>query len=720
MKFHRSRASAVLCASLAGATALPGLASSAMAAPTGKVQNPGFEKVSGGFPSCWTRFSTGKNTGTVQVVNDGRGSKRAVSVKITQRSSGSRAVVQTAGCALKVQPGKRYDLELSYKSTSGKAAVTLFRQKANGKWVKWHTQPYLPGSKKYRLAVARTPVVPGGTKAVRFAMALEDVGTLVTDNYKFKLAGGKARCVGSECTKGHWIVNDFGNGGVRAIHSVMLHNGKVLLIAGSGNGANRFNRGEFRTWLYNPKNNTFKNIPTPYDMFCAGHVQLPDGRVLVVSGTQEYSDYSGPQETGWIGSKKSYVFNPKTERYTKVNDLNDGHWYPSATILDNGDVYSVGGYAGYRNNGNVVSLVAERFSWKQGRWLPAGQVAQPQINWATYPSLVLAGDGRLFYNGSSVFSHPVNADGTLRGPGFLDPDTGAWGALPGNGGLRAPEARDMSAGVLLPPAQDQRVMVVGGKNFFVNGYAVRSTDIIDLKQRNPRYQAGPDLPNNGVVNVGPVGAGQEMFVPQPAQAGKTYVSAVILPDGTVFETGGSQGNRAEHVHEASILDPKNKKPAEMKWKSVAADPVSRTYHNTAVLLDDGRVLAAGSNPDYPAGDGDSYFDTRISIYNPPYLYKEGGARPRITSVPKGWSYGSKPVITTDAKITKAALVRPVAVTHSSDPNQRLVNVPVTSLGGGRYRLQMDKRAEMAPPGWYMLYVTTGSGVPSPAQWVHVN
>ncbi|MEO3783178.1 galactose oxidase early set domain-containing protein [Actinocorallia sp. B10E7] len=735
MKFQRSKATAVLCASVLGATALPGLASSAMAAPTGKVQNPGFEQLKGGFPSCWTRFSTGKNTGTIASANDGR-SKRGVAVNVTQYASGAKAVVQTAGCALKVQPGKRYDLELSYKSTSGKAAVMLFRQKANGKWVKWKYMPFLPASKKFRLAVARTPVVPSGTKAVRFAMGLADTGRLVTDNYKFGLASGRARCVGSECTKGHWIVNDFGNGGVRAIHSVMLHNGKVLLIAGSGNGANRFNRGEFVTWLYNPKNNKFKSIPTPYDMFCAGHVQLPDGRVLVVSGTQEYAQYNaaGQETLGWLGSKKSYIFNPKTERYTKANDLNDGHWYPSATVLGNGDVYSVGGYAAQRTaaGGNLVSTVAERFSWKQGRWLPANQIAQPNINWATYPSLVLTGNGQLFYNGSSVFGHPVNGNGTLRGPGFFNPNTGAWRPLPGNGNLRKPGSRDMSAALLLPPAQDQRVMVIGGKNFSgdpndpeAGQNAIRDTDVIDLKKgMGARYQAGPNL-NQGPVNVGGMEAGAQRFVAQQGNSGKTYVSAVILPDGNVFETGGSQTARFEHVHEASILNPRNKKPSQMKWQRVAADPVSRTYHSTAVLLDDGRVLAAGSNPGNLGADGDSYYDTRISIYYPPYMYKDNGGRPQITSVPKkngkklGWSYGSKPVIKVNSQVARASLVRPVAVTHSSDPNQRSVDLPVKSLGGGRYQLGVTKSPNMAPPGWYMLYIVDNSGVPSTAQWVHL-
>ena len=724
MRFRRSRASAVLGASLLGTTVLPDLSARGLSEPLATLRNPGFEKLAGGFPACWTRLSTGRSLGTVRAVREGRQSGRAVEVRTTGRVRGLVAVVQKPDCAIKVRPGGRYDLELSYKSTSGKASVTLFRQKAGGRWARWHTFPFLPGSKKYRKASVRTPAVPEGTTAIRFAVGLRGKGTLVTDDHEIRPVRGRVRCSGPECTRGHWTVRDFGRGGVRAVHSVLLHNGKVLLIAGSGNSMKRFKRGRFVTKVYDPKRNRFTDVPTPYDMFCAGHVQLPDGKVLVVSGTAAYAkNEEGRTTTGWTGSKKSYVFDPGTERYTRVDDLNDGHWYPSATALGNGDVYSVGGYsANLADDGaNKVSTVAERFSWREGRWLDRDEVAQPGINWATYPSLILAGNGRLFYTGTSVFGHPVNADGSFRGPGFLDPDTGGWRALGDGGGLRSPKARDMSASVLLPPAQDQRVMVAGGKNFSATGkYAIRQTDIIDLKKgMDARYQAGPDLPR-GRVNMGGVEAGKQKFAPQPAKAGKTYVSAVILPDGTVFETGGSQRVRLEHVHEASILDPRGRKPSRMKWKRVAADPVSRTYHNTALLLPDGRVLAVGSNPGNAGPDGDSYFDTRISLYNPPYLYKDGGARPRITSVPKGWSYGSKPVITTDAAIAGAALVRPAAVTHSSDPNQRLVKLPVSPLGGGRYRLAMDRRPAMAPPGWYMLFVTTKGGVPSPARWVHVS
>ncbi|MCD0451145.1 DUF1929 domain-containing protein [Actinocorallia sp. API 0066] len=735
MRYERPRASAVLFASVVGATTvLAGAVPAASAAPSPKVQNPGLEKVGGGLPSCWARYTTGNNTGTIGTVKGGQKSARGATVNITRYRGGFKALLQSTNCAVKVTPGKRYDLQLAYRSTSGKTALTVFRQKKNGKWVKWHTFPYLPAAKGFRLSVGRTPPVPAGTRAVRFGQALHDTGTLTTDNYKIAPAKGTAKCVGSECTKGHWTVEDFGDGGVRAIHSVLLHNGKVLLIAGSGNGEARFRRGEFVTKVYDPKTNKFTNVPTPYDMFCAGHVQLPDGRVLVVSGTAEYAGYAGGvtedgipytyEYQGWRGSRNSYIFDPKTNRYTKVNDLVDGHWYPSATLLGNGDVYSVGGY-NYARGGDeesVVSPYSERFSWKTRRWLGDAAVPETGINWATYPSLVLAANGKLFYNGSSVFSYPrYYGNGNIVGPGYLDPNTGAYAELGGtpdnpndNAGLRYPYARDQSAALLLPPAQDQRVMVIGGKNFAdPNGTGLRATDVIDLRKgAAARYAKGPNLPY-GTVEIG------GNYTPQGGGAGKVYVSAVILADGTVFETGGSQQNRAEHVHEASILDP-SKATAAMKWKPVASDPVSRTYHSSAVLLPDGRVLAVGSNPDIPVPEdgNDSYFDTRISIYHPPYLYKKGEA-PKVTKVVKGWKYGAKPVITTSAAITSASLVRPIAVTHSSDPNQRSVRLPVKALGKNRYRLTLTGNRNIAPPGWYMLFVKTKSGKPSQATWIHI-
>lgn len=78
-----------------------------------------------------------------------------------------------------------------------------------------------------------------------------------------------------------------------AIHAALLHTGKVLIVAGSGNEQKKFDEGSFDTVLWDPRTDTFKKIPTPDDFFCAGHAQLPDGRMLVAGGTARYERLDG-------------------------------------------------------------------------------------------------------------------------------------------------------------------------------------------------------------------------------------------------------------------------------------------------------------------------------------------------------------------------------------------------------------------------------------------
>jgi hypothetical protein len=122
-------------------------------------------------------------------------------------------------------------------------------------------------------------------------------------------------------------------------------------------------------------------------------------------------------------------------------------------------------------------------------------------------------------------------------------------------------------------------------------------------------------------------------------------------------------------------------------------------------------MAVGDNP------GNGTFEMRISVYSPPYLFK--GARPHITSIPDTqWAYGTSHTIKVDAPILKAQLIRPAAVTHSSDPNQRFVDLPMT-VAGNTIGLNLTSNPNLAPPGWYMLFVVGTNGVPSVAKWVHV-
>ena len=84
-----------------------------------------------------------------------------------------------------------------------------------------------------------------------------------------------------------------------------------------------------------------------------------------------------------------------------------------------------------------------------------------------------------------------------------------------------------------------------------------------------------------------------------------------------------------------------------------------------------------------------------------------------------WTYGSTQRITASQRIVSAELIRPAAVTQSSDPNQRFVALPV-SVSGKHIRLTVTGNPNLAPPGWYMLFVVNANGVPSVARWIHVS
>jgi hypothetical protein len=254
-------------------------------------------------------------------------------------------------------------------------------------------------------------------------------------------------------------------------------------------------------------------------------------------------------------------------------------------------------------------------------------------------------------------------------------------------GLRDKDLRDQAASVLLPPAQDQRVLIAGGGNINTNIPGIGLTDLIDLKQASPAYQPGPDLPGDG----------------------KMYLNATILPDRKVLVTNGGKFNRD---NTANVMTAATYDAATNAWTSVAADPIARNYHSTAVLLPDGRVAVLGSNP------GDGSYELRISVYEPPYLFKTG--RPVISGVPATATYGQEITfpVQSQSTIRWAQLMRPMSVTHQMDANMRLVDLPIV-VENGVARVTLPANRNLLPPGPYMLNLTDSAGVPSASAWVMV-
>ena len=694
------------------------VASTSASAGVNLVVNSGLSQMGpGSFPLCFGKYGSGNNTYSIGTTSKAHDGGKAIQVTISKLTSGARTVLTTenTSCAPWVTPGHQYDLGVWYMSSTPDAVMVLYRHDVKAGWQYWTDLKTLPTAGTYQYASVRTPQVPPNTDQIAWGVSVYGKGTVITDDYSTvdaTVQAAAAACsAGAACTRGAWQVMPF-SGQVRAMHAVLLYNGKVLLVAGSGNDINEFNAGTFRTAVYDPARGTITQIPTPTDLFCSGHVQLPNGKVLVLGGNLAY-----PTAThGYEGRNTSYIFNPVTDRYQQVNNLNSGHWYPSATELGNGDIISFGGLDQNSAGNAEIEYFKYNAATGGGSWLPASQINEDFNFWGLYPDMILKANGELFYTGSHVFGNNISISGGAThvavggdGAGIYNYATGAITGVSGlrdtPGGPPGTDMTDQSMAILLPPAQSQKVMLMGGGNILFTKPATRFTDLISLNSANPHYVAGPPLLRGPEINQ----QGKQTAKIEPASDGKMYVSAVILPNGQVLETGGGLLDRqAPYIKEASMYNPSTN-----KFTGMAADPEPRGYHSTALLLPDGRVMTYGNNP------GDGSFNEKISIYSPPYLFH--GARPQIKSVasPTAWHYGKAYNIRTNQKIVSAELIRPAAVTHQSDPNQRYVALPM-SVHGSTIGLNVTSNPNMAPPGWYMLFVNNANGVPSVAKWIHLS
>lgn len=463
----------------------------------------------------------------------------------------------------------------------------------------------------------------------------------------------------------------------RAIHTTLLRDGRLLLVAGSGNDSQSFAAGSFTTKVWDPVTGATIDVPTPYDMFCTNHVTLADGRVLIMGGTK---GFPGVNATYFQGSHSSYIFDPATNAFTKVNDTIEGHWYPTATKLGNGDVWMAGGLGDSPDPAQViVAYRTERFSQAQQRWLGETETPQTQTFWGEYPHMFLMADGRLFYSGAHTF-------GTQRagtGASIYDINAQTIGDIPG---LPDKDLRDQAGSVLLPPAQNQTVMIAGGGWTEQSATPTNSTGLIDLTQANPSYVQGPSMP-------GP---------------GRVYLNLTTMFDRRVLASNGSTNGNSQvgTLTPAAIYN-----PLTSAWtQDTPGDPVIRNYHSSTQLLPDGRVMAIGSNP------SDGSFETKVSVYEPPYLFR--GTRPTVSSTSTTFGYGTQVPLTVSSDAVTASLTTLGSSTHQMDSNARLIDLPIVGSGTTR-TATVPSNTNLLPPGPYMLTVLNSNGVPSLAKVVTV-
>ncbi|MFE1252592.1 radical copper oxidase GlxA [Streptomyces fungicidicus] len=383
------------------------------------------------------------------------------------------------------------------------------------------------------------------------------------------------------------------------------------------------------------------------------------------------------------GIRDAFEFDPVAEKYIKVDPMKEARWYPTLTTLSDGKILSV---SGLDDIGQLVPGKNEVYDPETKEWTYTVKVRQ----FPTYPALFLMQNGKVFYSGSNAGYGP---DDVGREPGVWDVETNKFEKIPG---LSDPDMMETSGTVLLPPAQDEKYMVIGGGGVGESELASEKTRIVDLGADDPEFVDGPSL-----------------------EKGTRYPQASVLPNDDVLISGGSEDYRGRgdsNILQARIYDTKKN-----ELRRVADPLVGRNYHSGSILLPDGRVMFFGSDSLYAdkANTKPGEFEQRIEIYTPPYLYGEN-EQPDLSGGPKTVARGGSATFTSKdaASVKSVRLIRPSASTHVTDVDQRSIALDFEA-DGDKLTVTVPKGRNLVQAGWYMLFVNDGDGTPSKAQWVRV-
>jgi len=440
------------------------------------------------------------------------------------------------------------------------------------------------------------------------------------------------------------------NSGWVPTHGMVLPTGKVLYWSSYGDGLNPH--------FWDPATNAVTNAPVPgYNIFCAGHSFLADGKLFVSGG--HIDDY--------VGYIHASIYDPFANTWTRVPDMNAGRWYPTNTTLANGDVLVVSGTIHGPASSQVYNDTPQVYQRSTNSWRTLSSAV---LHLQLYPFMFLAPNGKVFLAGWNPDTRYINPSGT-----------GSWSFVANS----IHGWRNYGSAVMYDVG---KILLVGGDGDTSARTPTNTAEVIDLNAATPAWHSVASMVHR-----------------------RRQQNATVLPDGTVLVTGGSSASGFD-VASGAVYAAELWNPATNTWTTLASAAKYRGYHSWALLLPDGRVLSAGGQLNQSGQANGS----NAEVFSPPYLFK--GARPTITSAPTSVAYGQTALIGTSDSITKVSWIRLSATTHAFNQEQRYIPLSF-SAGSGGVNVTFPANGNISPPGYYMLFLLNSAGVPSVAKIIKI-
>ena len=517
-----------------------------------------------------------------------------------------------------------------------------------------------------------------------------------------------------------------------ATHAALLPTNKIFIFGGSSLDPDEFDhptlpRAEILDMNTSPWQTYPLNCdPVNCDLWCGGHTLLPDGKLLFVGGTSYYPPRPDPF---YGGLKKAYLFDPFTETWEELDDMQVGRWYPTLIRLADDRVLTLSGLE-YRApteqpKTNSFKILYELITKTPEYITRVHEVFDPQSKtWSRmkiqrklplYPRMHFLPDGDIFYSG--VFNTHFFTPGRYPSARW-SPQTEEWTNV---GGQHSQKNREEGISVLLalrPPDYKPQILIAGGGThnfgrilmsllhsigrdswsslFSILTKVEDSVERIDLSQPNPRWELTGRMHHRRV-----------------------HANGVLLPDGNLLVVGGmsryGHGSHSPDAHgtQGAVCEAELYDPSANTWTLMAAQQKPRLYHSTALLLPDGRVISMGSNPQT------KMIEKTIEIFSPPYLFR--GDRPVIVDSPDQIVHGGIFSVKMNhaRDIGQVVLMRPEVLTHVTNTDQRLLELEFRVANDERLEIQGPPGPAHMPRGYCLLFALNQHGVPSVGKFLKV-
>jgi hypothetical protein len=460
---------------------------------------------------------------------------------------------------------------------------------------------------------------------------------------------------------------------------------------------------------HNPTCTPDTGVENSGDMFCADMSTLADGRIIIVGGSSWYNEpgngidtnHGYPYDVGAMeleGLRSARIFNPALNDFQPAAPMKYGRWYPSSASLSDGKVFVTSGATKLiKSTQSSQVRRSEVYDPATNAWTEAYSGPQSENSLPFFPRIILAPNGKVFYGGSGQTWGPFGqaGDEALFGlQQFFNLQTRKWEIA----GLNPLGARGGDFMVALPmsaPYDSMTLLSYGGTLGPPPGGVLATT----LSQLTT-------LTKNGQVTNTMTGN---------LHHGRWFVSGVPLPDGKVLALNGADRDEVfEPGPELAVRTPELYDPATGAWTDMASEARDRTYHNSAILLPDGRVLSGGHSP-VPAFYGSHHDlmpgvtdnndkDPSFQIWSPPYLFY--GPRPHLTYAPSHLAWGETTSLRVDdsSTIKSIALMRAPSQQHVIEANARTLNLAFSPVDAHSISITVPPDGVVAPPGLYYLFV----------------